>query len=84
MAIMGPSFKGTIVKDADGKPTGVAAVAPATLVDGAVGAITSLIDGGDSFMVGTAATVKELTKIGVAVIGTSMFTTGSLIPRRQA
>jgi len=82
MSIMGKSFKGNIVYGTDGAPTGVANVTTASLLDGVIGAFTGLLDGGDSFLTGTAKTVSEAVKIGAVVVGTSKFTTGSLIPRK--
>lgn len=82
MTMFAASHKGKIVYTA-GVPTGVSDVVPATVMDGVIGAFTGLIDGGDTFMVGTAKTVSEGVKIAAAAMATSKFTTGSFIPRKQ-
>lgn len=82
MTILGNSYKGKIVLDETGKPTGVAEVVSATVLDGAISGITGLLDGGETFTVGAAKTVGELTKIAIAVAGTSKLVSGSFIPRR--
>lgn len=82
MSMFGKSYKGKIAFDTDGKPTGVSGVETASILDGAIGGLTGLLDGGDTFVTGTAKTVGELTKVAIAAAVTSKITTDSFIPRK--
>jgi len=78
---MAGNFKFDISLDADGKPSGVANVVPASLVDGLVHGITGVMDSTKG-ITGTPALVSKAVLPTVAALGTSKFVSGSFIPRR--
>lgn len=82
MSMFGSSYKGKIAFDAAGKPTGVAEVETASVLDGALQGVVGIINGGDTFVTGTAKTVGELAKVVLVAAGTSKYMSGSFIPRK--
>lgn len=79
MGIASTGYKATVVSDAAGIPTGLAAIAPCGVVEAGLGGIMNIAN--DTVYTGAAKTAAALVPLAAAVMGTSYYVTGSVIPR---